>query len=79
MKTIDFAEMKSRKNGELTPAYLAENLNSAAEDGKIKKLVYITVNDDGSISCGWSTMSNTETIGLIEIGKQNILVDFGDE
>ena len=79
MGTVDFKELKARKNGEVTPTFLAENLEWATKEGRIEKLVYFTIDDDGAIRCGWSKMSNTELIGLIEIGKQNIFDDFRED
>lgn len=73
---LNFKEMKARKNGEVTPIFLAENLGWATKEGRVEKLIYITVDDDGEIRCGWSNMLNTELFGLIEIAKQNIFDDF---
>lgn len=79
MEPIDFTEEKARKNGEVTPTFLAENLERATKEGRIKKLVYFTVDDDGVVRCGWSKMTNTELVGLIEIGKQSILDEFRED
>lgn len=73
---LNFKEMKARKNGEVTPVFLAENLEWATKEGRVEKLIYITVDDDGEIRCGWSNMPNTELFGLIEIAKQNIFDEF---
>lgn len=78
MKTINLNEIKARKNGTVTPASLVEGLEKAISDGKIKKIVYITVDEKDEIRCGWSNMRNTELVGLLEIGKQNVINEISE-
>lgn len=78
MKTVDLKEAKARKNGEITPTYLTENLALAAKEGRIEKIVYFSIDDDGVIRGGWSKMTTTELMGLIEIGKQQVIENIKD-
>jgi len=78
MKVTDFIEERAKRKGEITPTHLTENLAWASKEGRIKKIVYFTIDDDKVISGGWSNMTNTELMGLIEIGKRQILEEIKD-
>lgn len=75
MKTVDFNELRAKKNGEITVKRLIENLLNAVEQGEIESVVYVTTNKNGEFLVGNNDMWPTDTIGMLEVGKQLIIDD----
>lgn len=75
MKVVDFNESKAKKNGEITPKSLIENLLIAIEKGEVESVVYVVKRKDDIIDAGNSTMNSTEVLGLLEVGKQLVIND----
>lgn len=69
----DVNEYKARKEGKVTPKMLIEILAKEIEEGNIDSLAYVARRKDGYIMSGWSNMSHTETIGLFEIGTNQVI------
>lgn len=75
MKIIDFNEAKAEKNGENTPKEMIADLLNEIEQGEVKSVVYVVNNKDGTISVGRSDMLDTQSIGLLEVGKRMLIDD----
>ena len=77
-RIINLSEMQAKKNGDVTPLRVLDEVQSLLESGDITKLMYISLNSDGNIVAGWSTTDSNELLGMIEIGKQLVLNDVFD-
>lgn len=75
MKIVDFKESRAKKNGEITPKSLAEDLTLAIEKGEVNNLVYVVLDKENQILVGCNNMPQTVTIGLLECGKQIVIND----
>jgi hypothetical protein len=63
----------------ISPAYLMEHLLSFIhKEDQIESVMYVARLNDGTISAGWSDLSYTEAIGLLEVGKLQLVKEMGD-
>lgn len=70
MKIVNFDEEKAKKNGELTPKALIEDLLEQINSGNVEQVVYVVKYKDGEVDNGYSHLEQTTVIGLLECGKQ---------
>jgi hypothetical protein len=70
----------SEKEDTISPAYLLENLLSyIKEDNEVESVAYVARMKDGTITSGWTDMQYTEVIGLLEVGKLQVVKEMWDE
>ncbi|WP_336101401.1 hypothetical protein [Paenibacillus phytohabitans] len=70
-------EIKERRDlraGKVTPLACAGSLQQAAEQGRIEAFVAVVKLADGSIQTVWSHIQNTEALGLLECGKDDVMI-----
>lgn len=77
-RIVNLSEMQAKKNGDVTPLRVLNEVQSLLEGGDITKLMYISLNSDGNVVAGWSTTDSNELLGMIEVGKQLVLNDVFD-
>lgn len=70
---IEINEYRNRKNGKVTPKSLAESLTEWVDSGDVETLVYVIKTKEGDMHTAFSHGLNSEHIGLLEIGKMQIL------
>ncbi|MFC0211455.1 hypothetical protein ACFFK0_03160 [Paenibacillus chartarius] len=64
----------------ITPSYLMENLLTyMKEENRIEAVVYVARMKDGTITSGWTDMQYTEVIGLLEVGKLQVVKEMWSE
>lgn len=73
MKTFNFKELKARKNGEVTPQSLSENLLEEVSKGQIQRVIYVVMDNNGYIHVGYNSGSNLEALGMIENARQDLI------
>lgn len=78
MKPIQLSEKQAEKQGIYTPYAVAKEQIEDIENGDIKHIIYITQNSDDEIAISCSALENTQVIGLLECGKQQIINDMYD-
>ncbi|KUP22404.1 hypothetical protein [Paenibacillus sp. DMB5] len=69
-------EVRERRNnraGKITPLACAGSLQQAAEQGRIESFIAVVKLADGSIQTVWSHIQNTEALGLLECGKDDVM------
>ncbi|MEI2395596.1 hypothetical protein V8V88_10055 [Paenibacillus phytohabitans] len=74
---IALDEIKERRDlraGKVTPLACAGSLQQAAEQGRIEAFVAVVKLADGSIQTVWSHIQNTEALGLLECGKDDVMI-----
>lgn len=77
-RVVNLSEVQAKKNGDVTPLRVLDEVQSLLEAGDITKLMYISLNSDGDVVAGWSTTDSNELLGMIEVGKQLVLNDVFD-
>lgn len=65
-------EYRAKKNGEITPLSLIENVKNHIEREDIRELVCITVSNDGTLKVGFSGMNNFYLMGMMEAAKDEL-------
>lgn len=55
---------------------LAESIINVADD--IEKMVVVSVDKDGEIRVAYTNGSLIEKIGLLEVAKQNLMIELGE-
>ena len=71
----ELSEYKAKKQGKVTPTELAKNLYEACKRGEVKDLVFVTTDDKGEASVGWSEGNYYKFAGMMEAGKITLLDD----
>lgn len=65
---------------EVSPIYLLEHLLSyIKEEDQIESVAYVSRMKDGTITSGWTDMQYTEVIGLLEVGKLQVVKEMWNE
>ena len=72
---ISLNEYRSRKEGKVTPKKLAESITKFVDETECEMIVCVVKTKDGYIDTFFSHGNNSEHIGLLEIGKTNIIDD----
>ncbi|MEK5038982.1 hypothetical protein [Sporosarcina sp. FSL K6-3457] len=70
---IEINEFRNRREGKVTPSSLIEGLSERADPSEIETLVYVAKMRNGDINTAFSHALNSEHIGLLEIGKMQII------
>lgn len=70
---IELNEYRSKKDGKVTPKALSNDLVEWVESGDVETLVYVIKTKKGDIHTARSNGFGSEHIGLMEIGKMQIL------
>lgn len=64
----------------ISPTYLLEHLLSYIKDeDEIDSVAYVARMKDGTITSGWTDMQYTEVIGLLEVGKLQVVKEMWNE
>lgn len=64
----------------ISPVYLLEHLLSHIhEKDPIESVMYVARMNDGTITSGWTDLTYTEAIGLLEVGKLQVVKEMGNE
>lgn len=64
----------------ISPTYLLEHLLSYIKDeDEIESVAYVARMKDGTITSGWTDMQYTEVIGLLEVGKLQVVKEMWNE
>ncbi|WP_241158283.1 hypothetical protein [Cohnella candidum] len=82
MKAAEDAEQEEREEREepISPVYLLEHLLSYIhQDDQIESVMYVARMNDGTITSGWTDLAYTEAIGLLEIGKLQVVKEMWSE
>ena len=74
-----FNEYKAKKEGVITPKILIENLLDVIKDGDIESVAFVARQIDGTISAGWTDMTHTEAIGMLEVAKLQVIKDMWND
>jgi len=74
----DLREFKAKKEGRVTPKVLVENLLQAVDKGEVECIVFVARCKEGEIRTGWSEIYHTEAVGLLELGKLEVISDMHD-
>ncbi|MGM0883684.1 MAG: hypothetical protein ACQEXQ_21955 [Bacillota bacterium] len=70
----------SESEDTLSPTYLLEHLLSyIKEEEEIQSVAYVARMKDGTITSGWTNMQYTEVIGLLEVGKLQVVKEMWNE
>lgn len=75
---IEINEFRNRKEGKVTPGSLIEGLSERADPNEMASVVYVIKYKNGDITTAFSHGLNSEHIGLLEIGKMQILDSMRD-
>jgi hypothetical protein len=78
MPLNEFMERRAKKEGKVTPKACIENLLKAIELGEVASVVFVARQPDGLIKTGWSNTIHTELLGLLECGKNHVLIDMSE-
>lgn len=81
-KVLDFKTFQAKKNGVLTLESLMENLNMAVEQGIVKDLVFVAIQQDGETVYGCNSMDAFRAVGILDTGKlliQNDMYEVDDD
>ena len=65
---------RDKKNGEVTPETILEEIAELVEGGKVKKIVYLALDDDDVSWTGWNG-DPIEALGLLDYARTVILDD----
>lgn len=66
----------NKRKGIVDGRGLAESIMNVADD--IEKMVVVSVKKDGEITIAYTSGSLIEKIGLLEVGKQNLMIELGE-
>lgn len=69
----DLNEARLRKNGQVSPRLLTEDLNEWIEREDIETLILVVKDKDGEIITAFSKAENVEYVGMLEIAKLEII------
>ncbi|MCC2459665.1 hypothetical protein LKL90_04700 [Bacillus mobilis] len=69
MKRINFAEVKAKKEGKVTPLSLLDYTRNEAENGDIEGIIVISISKDRVVKAGWTHMQEHEALGYHEMAK----------
>lgn len=79
MKHINFAEVKAKKEGKVTPLSLLDHAKNEAENGDIEGIIVISISKDQVVKAGWTHMKEHEALGYHEIAKDIMKGVYQDE
>ena len=68
-KVMDLKTFMAKKNGETLLEDVVENLYLAVQQGLVKDIVFVAVQQDGEVVHGLNTMDGFRAIGLLDTGK----------
>lgn len=71
----DLTEFRALKQGKVTVKALADELSELANKGTIDKVVIVARMTDGIIRTSFSDTTHIEALGLLEVGKVDVLND----
>ena len=71
-KVCSLKAFRDKKNGEVTPETILEELTELVEGGKIEGIVYIAFDEDQVGWVGWN-VDPIEALGLLEYARAVIL------
>jgi hypothetical protein len=64
----------------ISPVHLMEHLLSFIhKEDQIESIMYVARLINGSISAGWTDLSYAEAIGLLEVGKLQVVKEMGED
>lgn len=75
----DVNEYRAKKEGRVTPKQILSILEKKINDGEIESLCYVAKTKEGMVHAGWSDMLHTEVVGLLEVGKVEVIQDMYDD
>ena len=64
--------LRDKKNGKVTIESLVSDLQDDVNNGEVKQLIIIQVDQNDKVYAGWSTNS-TEAMGLMQVGISAVL------
>ncbi|WP_199614597.1 hypothetical protein [Paenibacillus alkalitolerans] len=68
------------REDKISPAFLLNHLLSyIKEEDQIDSVAYVARMKDGTITSGWTDMQYTEVIGLLEVGKLQVVKEMWNE
>jgi len=70
---ISLNEYRAKKEGKVTPKKLVENLMQYVEENECELMVCVIKTKSGDINTSFSHGFHSEHIGLLEIGKVQII------
>lgn len=71
---------ETKREVSISPVYLLEHLLSYIhKEDQIESVMYVARLNDGTISAGWTDLSYTEAIGLLEVGKLQVVKELGED
>jgi hypothetical protein len=71
----EFTERKKAREGRVTAKATIEDLYEALKRGLVEHVVFVVRQPDGEIKVGYSDAKHTELIGMLEVGKFEIITD----
>jgi len=71
-KVRSLKAFRDKKNGTITPETILEEIAELVEGGKVKKIVYIALDDDDVSWTGWNG-DPVEALGLLDYAKLAII------
>jgi hypothetical protein len=69
----EFTERMKQKQGRVTTKATMENLIEAYKRGLVEHIVFVVKQPDGEIKTGHSDANTTEILGMLEIGKIQVV------
>lgn len=68
-------EFRAKKNGQVTPKELVDDLLKALSTREIESIVLVAQTKDGEIKTGWSHMDQLKAIGMLHCAQNEIMSD----
>lgn len=78
MKPIDLNDAKIKKAGGMTIKDTIDDLLEGYKNGEIKSIVYVVRDNNDELIVVCNHMDQTEAVGMLECGKQSIVMDMYD-
>lgn len=75
----DLKTYTARKEGKVLLEDVVENLYEAVKRGMVKDLVFVAVQADGQIVHGLNTMDILRAIGLLDVGKEQLVTEMYED
>jgi len=73
-------EDDKKREESISPVYLMDHLLSYIhKEEEVESVIYIARMNDGKVSTGWTDLTYTEAIGLLEVGKLQVIKEMGNQ
>ncbi|WP_276357930.1 hypothetical protein [Cohnella caldifontis] len=70
----------SEEEETITPVHLLEHLLTYIhQENQIESVLYVARMNDGTITSGWTDLAHTEAIGLLEVGKLQVVKEMWND